>query len=487
MQYPKIALAILVLPTALALPSTGHEYNGHAQFHGNHEAHKSGQVSSAPFASGSQGAPHGLGNGTASAAAASGTGCGSTSTVIYNPTVTMTVAAGGASAASGVHSSPLAVASSVAPVLSASSATVVAPVVNSPAPVASSPAKVSSPSSSSVAPVGQAPKSVPQSSTTPVSSPSTSVVPSVAAGGSSSAAPVSSAASTAPATSSGSGSGSLSADYCTYTVKDGNQPGTPYTGANYTGGVKGSKRGMVFVAGIPEANALVKYMNDPSSSKISWLGNYFSAPPLHYEDFRKGLEYVPQMYGRQSVGKEWNINKQIANNYQVKHMLSFGEPGTPNPTNYDNPTDGATLYMNEMQPFTHNVTIGAPGCLGGPQDLIWDQEFLCNCKKSGCNVGFVAGHWFDAAAPLNQQIQRCKGTVESYIALAQGKPVWMDNIWAKGTVDEQTAFMKEMIPWLEDNPAIERYGWVSQDQSTGNGFVKPDGSLSSLASTFLEL
>jgi len=287
--------------------------------------------------------------------------------------------------------------------------------------------------------------------------------------------PATSAAAVGP---SGNPSGGNIANYCEHDGQ-GTTPPT-WSGANYTGGVEGAKRGIVFVAGdTPDKAGLASLANNDTN--IHWLGNYYSGAP---GGLAKHVEFVPQMYGLDSTN-DWSQRADAAVKNNTKYFLSFGEPGTPNPKLYQTPNGAAQFYMDQMNRYAkEGVTIGAPGCLGGPQDWQWDQQFLCQCQGLGCDIGFIAGHWFDAAAPLEQQVERAKGTVETYIAVAKGKPVWMDNIWAKGTDDEQKAFMNVMIPWLEKNPAIQRYGWVSQDVGK-NPFVDGSGTITELGTWFL--
>jgi len=54
-------------------------------------------------------------------------------------------------------------------------------------------------------------------------------------------------------------------------------------------------------------------------------------------------------------------------------------------------------------------------------------------------------------------------------------------------VDEQQAFLSEVVPWLEQNLAIERYAYVPLDMTSGNGFLNTDGSVSSLGKFYADL
>ncbi|KAL6718183.1 hypothetical protein ACLMJK_004271 [Lecanora helva] len=525
MHSSAIALVLAVLPAALALPSSEHGHGHH--HHGGYEAYKSGRVSGAPIVMGTSSAPYNLNNGTlgvastgsapltntqlvtlhktqyhtlslasspapsqsvAEAGTSNAGSCGATVTVTDAATVTVTVGGGNpAPIESATESSAPLISSSAAPVVSAlaSSSEASAPIVQS-----------ATAQSSTGTPEGRAPSavqtynSVASSAPVQTSQPAVSEVTPLAT---SSAAPVNSATSTPAASASGTSSpivasGVASADYCKDTLVPTQTPAYVYTGQNYTGGVKGKKRGLVFVAGIAESDALVQWAIANKDS-IHWLGNYFSAAPKGLDKPNPPVEFVPQMYGQQSEGNEWNTNAQRAYDAGEKNMLSFGEPGTPNPKNYNTASNYAQTYMSQMQPWAEKgISIASPGQLGAPQDLEWETEFLCKCQQLGCDITYQAGHWFDAAAPLQQQVARAKGTIESYIAIAKGRPVWFDNIWPKGTAAEQKAFMAELVPWLEDNPAIVRYGWVPMDGTPqyGDPFTS-GGNPTDLANYFASL
>ena len=517
MQYFALAFAVgSVLPTAFAQPH-GHGHHGH------HKPYQSGQVSGAPSASPTSGAPFNLNNGTLSASATGNSqyetltigstlyqtlsssdslapsesaleggasnadSCAPTTTVTANPTTTVYITGGAAPVQSGVESS--------APVKSSVASPIESAVVSS--TPALRPVGPISIKSASIAPVESSVAPAPESSPVEVpSQPATSapVVSSVAPAQPASSAPLNPTTSATPATPPEGASPVAGGDYCANT-RDASGNVLAYTGANYTGGVAGKKRGIVFVAGNDAwKSGLYQYAN--ANEQVLWLGNYYSGHPGPDQKDAKGnqifdakkTEFVPQMYGKASVGKEWTNNANTAISEGAKYFMSFGEPGTPNPTNHNDPPDGAQLYMDQMQKYTEQgVTIGAPGSLQNKQDWTWEQDFLCDCQKLKCNIGFVAAHWFDDAAPLAQQVERAKGTIETYINVAKGKPLWMDNIWAKGSVADQKAFMDELVPWLEQNTAIERYGWVPQDGPTGTGFTNTDGSVTELGQHYASL
>ena len=241
----------------------------------------------------------------------------------------------------------------------------------------------------------------------------------------------------------------------------------------------GKKRGIL--ASGPDQDALVSAFDN--SSKITWLCNWYSAPP---PNLGSHIEFVPQDYGKESNTApkyEWftNANQSIAKG--AKYFLGFGEPEAPNTatmhTNMD-PQEAVNLYMQDLQPYANQgIKVGAPAVLQPDPDLNWLKQFLSLCDKAGCKYDFIAIHWVWGATPA-QRVQDFKTTVNTAIGMANGKKVWVDNFQASGTNAEQQQWLSQVLPWLEDNDSVERYAYVSPSRSTGTGFLNADGSMSSL-------
>jgi len=227
-----------------------------------------------------------------------------------------------------------------------------------------------------------------------------------------------------------------------------------------------TKRGILASGNTQQAlvSALTPY------SKIAWLGDWYSGAP---NNLPPSMQFVPQNYGKQSdVKGEWTSNAKKAVAAGDKYFLSFGEPGTPNDQLHLEPQDAVTLFMQQMQPYeAQGVTIGAPGTLQNDQDFTWLSSFLDLCDKAGCNIGFLAAHWFWRA----DQAEAFKGTVTKFIALAKGKPVWVDNFQASGTAAAQKAFLQNVVPWLDAQAGVQAYAYVPVDPGTGQGFLNDDG------------
>lgn len=236
----------------------------------------------------------------------------------------------------------------------------------------------------------------------------------------------------------------------------------------------GNKRGIL--ASGHDSSPLVSAFNN--SPKITWLANWYSGAPPNLDSH---VEFVPQNYGKQSdIAPDfvWTSNAKKAVTKGRKHFLSFGEPETPNDLLHMEPQEAVDLFMKKMQPYADDVTLGAPSVTQPDRDLAWLSQFLDLCEAAGCSIGFVCVHWIWSAS--EGHIQDFKNVVTKAVEIAKGKPVWVDNFQATGSNAEQQEFLNGVLPWLESNPNVERYAYVSPSRSTGTGFLNADGSISSL-------
>ena len=395
--------------------------------------------------------------------------CGGTSTVTYANTVTVTVTGGGEQAAtSGIPETR-------APETQAPETQ--APVTpSSTAPENALPPTETSPVPKPVAPLSQntAP-TVEQSAT-----------PSVEA---SSSTPAVAEASTGPAAKSTTSSPS------TESANPQAQSASP----------PGGKRGLFIpVSSDSTQEDYVKAFNN-NPGKISWIVNQFSGPP---GGLSSKFDYVPQMYDKFSDDSKpneaphpWTTNAQKAVAEGKKYFLSFGEPNTNNSQNfYMDASTGAQNFMTHLQPYAteHGIKIGSPGTLGAPLDIQWQNDFLDACANLQCKISFIACHWFSPCGDASAQklADTFWGTVNTYKDIAQkyssqygvDLKVWVDNFSLNCNSGMQQEFLDIVVPQMENDDMIERYGYVSiTEESQGNGFINADGSISDLGSHYANM
>lgn len=205
-----------------------------------------------------------------------------------------------------------------------------------------------------------------------------------------------------------------------------------------------------------------------NAEKITWALNWFSGPP---KTLPARIEFVPENYGKQSdLDGEWTRNAKTAIEKGATHFIGFGETHTDNDKLFMTPNDAVTLWLEKLQPYTNKVKVSAPSTLQTGHD--WLQEFLDKCEARGCDVGFLAIHWFWKCT----EYKDFQDNVEKGIALAKGKPVWIDNFQCTGSEEEQIAFLGKAVPYLESLDQIERYAYVPTD---GQPFLASDGKSAS--------
>ena len=477
----KLAATIILLPAVLAWPS----YNGHhAHLHHSHASKPSGIPSGGPFQAGSTG-PYGSSNFTAvsqagtavggassrtqtnhitlystiygpsatpSEAADTGSGgsaagtCGGTTTVTYANTVYVTVTGGEVESAT---SAAFETQTPVTPNQAPETQTSVTPATSSKAPVAKP-----------VAPISQASVAVVEDLATP----STTAVASTAT-------PENREAATSALLATPSSSATAAAAAAPRGKSSTKPPG--------------SKRGLFIPVSADATQAdYVKAFN-ANPGKISWIVNQFSGPP---GGLSSEFQIVPQCYYKFS-----DVSKPNATGTE-NFFLSFGEPNTPNSQGFTmDAQEGANTFMTMMQPWAvdHGVTIGSPGTLGGPQDVQWQKDFLDNCAKLGCKIGWVSAHWFSPCGSASAQdlADTFWGTINTYKQIAKDKSaeygidlkVWVDNFSLNCNAQTQTEFLDIVVPQMDADDMIDRYGYVSiTDINKGNGLVNRYGTISDL-------
>lgn len=104
------------------------------------------------------------------------------------------------------------------------------------------------------------------------------------------------------------------------------------------------------------------------------------------------------------------------------------------------PQRAVAAYRKYIMPFAGRAALGAPAVTNGPGGLPWLREFLRLC--AGCQIDFVPVHWYDAWD--NDAYFR------DYISAAHdaagGRQIWITEFNARGTIDQQAAFLRKVMP-----------------------------------------
>ncbi|KAH6665724.1 glycosyl hydrolase catalytic core-domain-containing protein [Halenospora varia] len=233
--------------------------------------------------------------------------------------------------------------------------------------------------------------------------------------------------------------------------------------------------------GLPFGNStkFIKHWHDKEDSQISWAYNWAS---IASEDFPADLEFIPMLWGSPQNGdnKEWMANAQLSLDRGSKHILSFNEPDSCfSDQSCLKPEAAVDSYKTNIAPFAGKAKLGSPSISNGGGSMDWLKNFMELCKD--CPIDFVPVHWY--ANP--DSLDYFKEYMKNASVIADGKPVWITEFSADGTEEQQIAFMKEILPWLDAQPYIERYAWfmAAPELKTG-ALVNKDGFPNALGDTY---
>ncbi|KAI4169179.1 MAG: hypothetical protein LQ343_005887 [Gyalolechia ehrenbergii] len=215
------------------------------------------------------------------------------------------------------------------------------------------------------------------------------------------------------------------------------------------------------------------------TGKISWLGNWYSAPP---PTIPSNIQFVPQNYNPDSDADGTftkNAQAQI-DSKGAKYFLSYGEPAAAKLS----VEEIVQLFKKSMQPFADiEISVSSPTTLQNDNDFEWLEQFLQACE--GCGIGFLAIHYMNTyndgvAMELKNTLNRAHDLANKY-KIPGG--VWLDNFEVVGSVEQQKGFLAEVVPWLDAQDWVKAYAYVPDEvgkAGSGPNFIDESGALNEL-------
>ncbi|PGG98363.1 hypothetical protein GX51_06850 [Blastomyces parvus] len=215
------------------------------------------------------------------------------------------------------------------------------------------------------------------------------------------------------------------------------------------------KRGLAY-----NSNGLLAAFN---GGLFSWSYNW---DPQPWGD-TAGTEFVPMLWGPRVYGS-WNAAAEAAVAAGSENLLAFNEPDIVSQANMS-PEAAAEAYQHYMNPFAGRARLGSPAVSNGgpPMGLSWMQRFLDVCAGN-CKIDFLAVHWYSPA----EYVDDFKRYVGEAIALGQKYgigTVWVTEFEGQGDAAAQVNFLREVLPWLDSNPGVERYAYSFVDKLAAGG------------------
>ncbi len=247
----------------------------------------------------------------------------------------------------------------------------------------------------------------------------------------------------------------------------------------------GHPRGGTYDVNIPRIKALNVSWN------YSWGANVVPGQP---ED----VEFIPMQWGRR--GGPDQLRKHLQENVvpliesgRVHRFLGFNEPDKQNQANM--PYTLALEYWPVLEEL--GIPLVSPGC-ANPEGIddpsaqgvrgTWMRDFMREVEERGLRVDYIGVHWYGGTNATN-----FKNKMRRIYEMYGERPLMITEFapadWRTGgdiTQHRQTparvlAFMKDVLPWMEEQDWIAGYAWfpfnTTSPAGTSSALFHPDGSL----------
>jgi hypothetical protein len=214
---------------------------------------------------------------------------------------------------------------------------------------------------------------------------------------------------------------------------------------------------------------------------VTWWYNWSLKP----SGANTGIEFAPMVWGASTLSSAIPAGS--------KFLLGFNEPNFMSQSNLT-PAQAAADWP-ALQANARNA--GAP--IVGPAMNYCGPAASCNgtdpyqylttffAACTGCEVDYVAAHWYNCDLPSLQDYLESGGNLPGYEQF--GKPIWLTEFSCDTTATEaqQEAYMRAAIPYLESNPHVFRYSWFSASPIPNAQLVNSDGSPTALGQVYISL
>ncbi|EPQ25797.1 uncharacterized protein PFL1_06664 [Pseudozyma flocculosa PF-1] len=216
---------------------------------------------------------------------------------------------------------------------------------------------------------------------------------------------------------------------------------------------------------------------------VSWYWHWQDAANKYLD--QRGLEFVPCFWGPKYQDK-WNQRKKEMAHDLPKHILAFNEPEIPGQANMG-PKHAARLFMQEIQPYAKKgVKLSSPQMV---YKLDWLETFMDECDKLGCQIDFMALHWYGT----HKDLTAFKKWISS-VHKRFNRPIWVTEygITSAAGASQQDIknFHMKATTWMEQTGYVQRASWLGcfkvnsppdSYASNKNAFFNGNGSLRDLA------
>jgi hypothetical protein len=198
-----------------------------------------------------------------------------------------------------------------------------------------------------------------------------------------------------------------------------------------------------------------------------------------------GVEFVPMFWGSGSLGASIPA--------AAEYLLGFNEPNFFEQSDLSAEEAASHWPTIEAKARAAGVPVVGPAMnFCGPAENCHDtnpydylHDFFAACQ--GCQVDYVAVHWYNCDLPSLRDYLEPGGNLEGFEQF--GRPIWLTEFSCNpsASVAENEAFMREAIPYLEANPNVFRYSWFSAGPIPNAKLINDDGTPTALGDVYIGL
>jgi hypothetical protein len=226
--------------------------------------------------------------------------------------------------------------------------------------------------------------------------------------------------------------------------------------------------------------------NSPITWQYNWNSQPYAPNNLSFGMMNPSLKFLPQLWSlAEDLTTHWHTAATIAiDKHGADALMAYNEPdcctpGAGSACMLDIPA-AVQGYKNMMSPYYKtNIKLGMPAVTNGDTGIPWAQKFLELCKD--CQIDFAPMHFYtDPQAPF----EYFTGYVKNFTEVVKPRKVWITEFALnKGTDEQNAAFLKKAMEWLDKNEDVERYAYFWAGPKS---LCNEDGSLTVLGKLYNE-
>jgi len=206
------------------------------------------------------------------------------------------------------------------------------------------------------------------------------------------------------------------------------------------------------------------WLRDVKALNVHWHYSWGADRPVEKPE---GVEFVPMIWGYYGQERAQPTIDKLRAQQQAgtrTHLLGFNEPDGKKQANLS--VDKAIEAWPLLE--STGLRLGSPAAVHAHRQ--WMRDFMARAEANGLRVDFVTVHWY-GHPNAKGFVRYLKKIHEMY-----GKPIWITEFavadWKAKTRAENRhspqrilAFMKELLPMLDELDFVERYAWFTAQPS----------------------